>query len=112
MGDIFNILSGVFFGLGSIAVLIGSFGLIRLKDVYGRIHAAGIIDTAGVACFILGMMCLSGWSLVTVKLALIGIFMVFTSPISGHAIAQVAASQGIIPIGRDLTASAKKAKSP
>ena len=32
-----------------------------------------------------------------VKLVLIGVFLFFTSPISGHAIAQVARSQGIEP---------------
>ncbi|MCE2517995.1 MAG: monovalent cation/H(+) antiporter subunit G [Alphaproteobacteria bacterium] len=102
-----TIIAGIFFALGGVAVLIGALGLIRLPDVYSRIHAAGIIDTAGVACFILGMVCLSGASLVTVKLLLIGIFLIFTSPISGHAIAQVAKSQGIMPEGRDLTTAAK-----
>lgn len=110
---IMTVLAGVFFALGGLAVVIGALGLIRLPDVYSRIHAAGIIDTAGVACFILGMICLSGLSLVTVKLVLIGVFLIFTSPISGHAIAQVAKSQGIMPEGRDLTASkTAKAKAP
>ena len=90
--------------------MIGALGLIRLPDVYSRIHAAGIIDTAGVAFFILGMICLSGWSLVTVKLILIGIFLFFTSPISGHAIARVAHLSGIKPVGRDLSVNKVKAK--
>ena len=104
----FTILSGVFIGLGILAVLIGSLGLIRLPDVYSRIHAAGIIDTAGVAFFILGMICISGWSLVTVKLFLIGVFLFFTSPISGHAIARVAYLFGEKPTGRDLTKKSVK----
>lgn len=97
--EVMTIIAGVFFALGSAAVVIGALGLVRLPDVYSRIHAAGIIDTAGVAFFILGMICLAGWSLITVKLVLIGIFLIFTSPISGHAIAQVAKSQGIEPMG-------------
>lgn len=105
MESLMPILASIFIGLGVISVLIGALGLIRLPDVYSRIHAAGIIDTAGVAFFILGMICLSGWSLVTVKLILIGIFLFFTSPISGHAIARVAHLKGIAPHGRDLTAS-------
>ena len=105
MESLMPILASIFIGLGVISVLIGALGLIRLPDVYSRIHAAGIIDTAGVAFFILGMICLSGWSLVTVKLILIGIFLFFTSPISGHAIARVAHLKGIAPHGRDLTAT-------
>ena len=104
------IISGICFALGSAAILIGAWGLITLKDVYARIHAAGMIDTAGVAFYILGMMMLSGWSLVTVKLALIGIFLIFTSPISGHAVAQVARASGQHPLGRDKVAK-KGAKS-
>ena len=113
MEGLMPILASIFIGLGVISILIGALGLIRLPDVYARIHAAGIIDTAGVAFFILGMICLSGWSLVTVKLILIGIFLFFTSPISGHAIARVAHLSGITPEGRDLTGKkspAKKAK--
>ena len=105
MESLMPILASIFIGLGVISVLIGALGLIRLPDVYSRIHAAGIIDTAGVAFFILGMICLSGWSLVTMKLILIGIFLFFTSPISGHAIARVAHLNGIAPHGRDLTAT-------
>ena len=96
-------LAGLFFFLGILSVVIGALGLVRLPDVYSRIHAAGIIDTAGVTFFILGMICLSGWSLVTVKLVLIGVFLFFTSPISGHAIAKVALECGIKHLGRDLT---------
>ena len=113
MDTLMPILASIFIGLGVLSILIGALGLIRLPDVYARIHAAGIIDTAGVAFFILGMICLSGWSLVTVKLILIGIFLFFTSPISGHAIARVAHLSGIKPEGRDLTgqkSTAKKAK--
>ena len=106
--DIITILSGICFAIGSVAILIGAWGMITLKDVYSRIHAAGMIDTAGVGFYVLGMILLSGWSLVTVKLALIGIFLIFTSPISGHAVAQVARSSGHDPLGKDMTSSAKK----
>ena len=109
--DIFTILSGICFAIGSVAIVIGAWGLITLKDVYSRIHAAGMIDTAGVGFFVLGMIFLSGWSLVTVKLALIGIFLIFTSPISGHAVAQVAHATGNAAQGRDIVKKGKaKAK--
>ena len=98
--DILTVIAGICFALGSVSILVGAWGLITLKDVYSRIHAAGMIDTAGVAFYVLGMMILSGWSLVTVKLALIGIFLIFTSPISGHAVAQVAWSTGHVSVGR------------
>ncbi|MGY8961163.1 MAG: cation:proton antiporter, partial [Alphaproteobacteria bacterium] len=44
------ILSGTFF------VLTGAIGLVRLPDVYTRMHGAGVVDTLGAGLFIAGLM--------------------------------------------------------
>ena len=106
-----SILSGCFILLGVLALLIGALGLLRLPDVYCRIHAVGMIDTAGASFIILGLAIHEGVSLVTVKLLFIGIFLFFTSPIATHAVAQVAHKSGVVPVGRNL-ATAKAAKKP
>ena len=95
-------LSGLSIAIGVIALLIGSLGLIKLPDVYCRIHAVGMIDTAGASFIILGMIIHQGFSLVSFKLALIGVFLFFTSPIATHAVAQVAHKMGVEPVGRNL----------
>ena len=74
-----TIFSGLLIACGVVALLIGSLGLLRLPDVYCRIHAVGMIDTAGASFIILGMIIHEGFTLVTVKLVLIGVFMFFTS---------------------------------
>ena len=104
-------LSGLSIAIGVIALLIGSLGLIKLPDVYCRIHAVGMIDTAGASFIILGMIIHQGFSLVSFKLALIGVFLFFTSPIATHAVAQVAHKMGVKPVGRNLfkATPAKKA---
>ena len=96
-------LSGLSLFIGIVALLIGSFGLIRLPDVFCRIHAVGMIDTAGASFIILGMVIYEGFTLVTVKLLFVGIFLFFTSPIATHAVAQVAHTMGVAPVGRNLT---------
>ena len=96
-------LSGLSIAIGVIALLIGSLGLIKLPDVYCRIHAVGMIDTAGASFIILGMIIHQGFSLVSFKLALIGVFLFFTSPIATHAVAQVAHKMGVKPVGRNLS---------
>jgi len=106
-----SVLSGCFILLGVLALLIGALGLLRLPDVYCRIHAVGMIDTAGASFIILGLAIHEGVSLVTVKLLFIGIFLFFTSPIATHAVAQVAHKSGVVPVGRNL-ATAKAAKKP
>lgn len=106
-----SVLSGCFILLGVLALLIGALGLLRLPDVYCRIHAVGMIDTAGASFIILGLAIHEGVSLVTVKLLFIGIFLFFTSPIATHAVAQVAHKSGVVPVGRNLV-TAKAAKKP
>jgi multicomponent Na+:H+ antiporter subunit G len=96
------ILSGLSIFIGIVALLIGSLGLIRLPDVFCRIHAVGMIDTAGASFIILGMVIYEGFTLVTVKLLFVGIFLFFTSPIATHAVAQVAHTMGVKPVGRNL----------
>ena len=97
-----TIFSGFFIACGVVALLIGSLGLLRLPDVYCRIHAVGMIDTAGASFIILGMIIHEGFTLVSVKLVLIGVFLFFTSPIATHAVAQVAHKSGVVPVGRNL----------
>jgi multicomponent Na+:H+ antiporter subunit G len=106
-----SILSGFFILLGVLALLIGALGLLRLPDVYCRIHAVGMIDTAGASFIILGLAIHEGVSLVTVKLLFIGIFLFFTSPIATHAVAQVAHKSGVVPVGRNMV-TAKVTKKP
>jgi multicomponent Na+:H+ antiporter subunit G len=106
-----SVFSGFFILLGVLALLIGALGLLRLPDVYCRIHAVGMIDTAGASFIILGLAIHEGVSLVTVKLLFIGIFLFFTSPIATHAVAQVAHKSGVVPVGRNLV-TAKAAKKP
>ena len=106
------VLSGLSIAIGVIALLIGSLGLIKLPDVYCRIHAVGMIDTAGASFIILGMIIHQGFSLVSFKLALIGVFLFFTSPIATHAVAQVAHKMGVKPAGRNLVKAAPAKKAP
>ena len=95
---ILNLISAGLLAAGSIFVLIGAFGLIRLPDFYTRLHAAGITDTLGAELILLGLMFRAGLSLVTVKLILISLFIFFTSPTATHAVANAARVMGLKPI--------------
>ena len=99
-------LSGGALLLGTAALLVGALGLVRLPNLFSRIHAVGMIDTAGVAFITLGMLIYEGFSLVSVKLAIVGVFLFFTSPIATHAVAQVAHRSGFSPLS---SASKKRA---
>jgi multicomponent Na+:H+ antiporter subunit G len=101
-------LSGFSLAIGTLALVMGSLGLIRLPDVFSRIHAVGMMDTAGVGFIVLGMMIHEGFSLISVKLAAVAVFLFFTSPIATHAVAQVAHKSGFSPVATGAATSAKK----
>jgi multicomponent Na+:H+ antiporter subunit G len=92
-----DILSWVLLVSGSVFALIGAVGIIRLPDVFSRMHGAGIIDTAGAGLILIGLAFQAGLTLVTVKLLLILVFLMFTSPTSTHALARAALIGGIKP---------------
>ncbi len=75
---------------GSIFIIIGAIGIIRLPDVFCRMHAAGIIDTSGAGLILAGLILQAGFTMVAVKLVLIGAFLFFTSPTTTHALAGAA----------------------
>lgn len=83
---------------GAVFVLAGAIGMMRLPDFYTRMHAAGVTDTLGAELIIIGLMFQSGWSLVTVKLALLGLFVFLTSPTATHATANAAYKAGLKPV--------------
>ncbi len=89
---------------GCVLILIGALGLVRMPDFYCRLHPAGITDTLGADLILLGLMVQAGFSLITVKLLLIGAFMFFTSPTSTHAIANAALVAGLKPERADVPA--------
>ncbi len=78
--------------------LVGGIGLLRLPDVYARMHAAGITDTLGAGLILAGLMLQGGFSLVSVKLLLILVFLLFTSPAATYALANAAYRQGLAPL--------------
>lgn len=92
-----DILSWILLGTGTIFLLIGSVGLIRLPDFFTRMHAAGLIDTLGAGLILTGLMVEAGWSLNLAKLAMIVLFLLFTSPTSTHALAHAALVHGLKP---------------
>jgi multicomponent Na+:H+ antiporter subunit G len=90
---------------GSIFVLVGGIGLLRLPDFYTRLHAAGITDTLGAGLILFGLALQSGLTLVTVKLILFFGFLVFTSPTSTHALTKAARHGELRPLLHDKEAT-------
>ena len=82
---------------GSGFCVVGALGLVRLKGFYVRTHAASVIDSAGAGLLLAGLILQGGWTLVTVKLVIIGVLIFFTSPTATHALANAALARGMAP---------------
>jgi multicomponent Na+:H+ antiporter subunit G len=84
--------------LGSFFTVVGAFGLVRLPDVFTRMHAVSVTDTLGVGFLILGLGLQAGFSLVTLKLVFLLALFFFTGPVVTHALAQACLHEGIRPL--------------
>ncbi|MDX2163412.1 MAG: monovalent cation/H(+) antiporter subunit G [bacterium] len=86
----------VFVGIGVFFSLVGVVGIIRLPDVYSRIHASGKVSTLGIIGLLVGAAFLLPD--VTLKAFVLALLLVITSPVASHAIAAAAHRQGIAPV--------------
>ncbi len=82
---------------GCFLAMVGGIGIVRLPDVFSRMHGAGMIDTGGAGLILVGLMFQGGFTMVTVKLFLIILFILFTSPATTHALARAALGGGVRP---------------
>jgi multicomponent Na+:H+ antiporter subunit G len=75
-------------GIGFFAA--GSIGLLRLPDLYTRLHALTKADNLGLGLIVIGLAIRSGSPVITVKLLLIWVLVLASSAASAHLIAQQA----------------------
>ena len=104
MGPVVAVASSALLLGGSFFLLTGALGVVRLPDVFTRMHAAGMTDTMGAGMIVAGLAVYSGADLVTARLLLVLAFLWFTSPIATHAVAKAALSGGVVPYATDAHA--------
>ncbi|MDH5589736.1 MAG: monovalent cation/H(+) antiporter subunit G [Gemmatimonadota bacterium] len=97
MDMVFDAVSWVLISGGVFFMVVGAIGLVRMPDVYTRLHAAGMTDTMGAGLILMGLCFQGGGFPVVVRLVLIWLFLLFTSPIGTHALARAALSGGVEP---------------
>ena len=82
---------------GSFFAIVGALGIVRLPDVFSRMHGAGIIDTLGIMLILVGLMFQAEEAIVVIKLGLILLFIFFTAPTTTFALARAAIHGGVTP---------------
>ncbi len=93
--DLFlDALSWILLTAGGFFALCGGIGALRMPDLYTRMHAASVTDSAGAMLVIAGIMVQAGASVATIKLAAILLFLLLTSPTASNALASAALLAG------------------
>ena len=83
--------------LGSLWVVIGGIGIVRMPDFFTRLHPAGLTDTVAAGLLLVGLALQADSVIVVLKLLLIAVFLFFTTPTSSHATARAALAAGLAP---------------
>jgi multicomponent Na+:H+ antiporter subunit G len=94
---ILDAVTWVFLLTGSFFSIVGGVGILRMPDLFTRMHAAGITDSAGAGLILTGLMVQAGPSLAGFKLLCILGFLLLTSPTASHALARAAMARGFGP---------------
>jgi multicomponent Na+:H+ antiporter subunit G len=90
-------LSGLLVLAGGFFALVTATEVLRMPDFFTRLHAAGIVDTLAVMLIVFGLVLRAGLSLTSIKLILILLFILFTTPTATHALAKAALHGGLRP---------------
>ena len=115
MEALLDVLSWVAIASGLFFILVGTVGILRMPDVYTRLHAAGMTDTMGAGLLLLGMALQtiigimhgeSSYWFVLVRIVFIYGFLLFTSPIACHALARAGIAGGVEPWSNDQESEA------
>jgi len=67
-----------------------ALGVFRFTDIYMRLHASGKAGTGGMIAILTGVLLRIGLNQISGKIFLIMVFILFTGPITAHAIGRAA----------------------
>ena len=90
-----DVLSWLLLCAGGAFVFIGGLGALRMPNFYTRLHASSLTDTMGTIAVLAGIVLQAGWSLASMKLAAIALFLLFTGPTASYALANAAFLAGL-----------------
>lgn len=97
MDGVMDLIVGVMLVVGAFFALVAAIGLVRLEDVYMRMHAASKAGTLGSGVLLLAL-AVESQQLDVVTRAIAGlVFFMLTAPISAHLLARAAYLVGYRP---------------
>lgn len=90
-----TVAGNILVGLGALLTAVAGIGILRLPDVYARMHAATKASSLGLASIFAGTALLFPGLDVVVKLVLAIAFQFLTAPVASHMIGRAAYRAGV-----------------
>lgn len=94
IGLLQNCLAGILIVIGSMFVLTASIGILRLPDLYTRMHAASKAGTLGSCTMLIALAVDAGDLAIAMRALAAVLFFLLTAPISAHLLAKAAHAAG------------------
>jgi len=97
------IFGGIVTLIGSIFLFLGALGIVRMPDVYNRMQAGTKATTLGTLLFLAGIAIGHIECMCIFRILILILFIIFTNPISSHALARAAHYIGIPLTDKSVT---------
>lgn len=101
MSLLLDVLSWVLLLSGGLLSIVSAFGVLRLPELFQRMHSATILDTLGAGLVLSGLILQAGFTVISFKLFLVFLLLALTTTTAAHALAKSALADGIYPKGID-----------
>lgn len=85
-----TIVSGALILIGALFMLLAAVGLVRMPDLFTRMHATTKSTTLGVGCLMLGVAIYFGDLAIAARALAVVAFVFVTAPVAGHLVARAA----------------------
>jgi multicomponent Na+:H+ antiporter subunit G len=82
--------------IGSVFLFLGALGLLRMPDIFNRMQAGTKATTMGTILFLTGIAIGHFETMGAGKIVILILFIIFTNPLSSHALARAAHHIGIL----------------
>lgn len=100
MGDFLDALAGAFSTfspwiadalvvIGVLGMTVGIYGMVRMPDVYNKLHAASKVVFLGVI-MLLAASAVTNDAAIIMRAVLIGVFLILTTPVAAHVVGKAA----------------------
>lgn len=95
--DIAQYIAGTLIVIGSIFTVLAAVGILRLPDLYMRMHAASKAGAVGSGLMLVGIAVASSEGSVALRAIAGFVFILLTTPVSAHLLARAAYFAGCRP---------------